>query len=674
MFSTLACGNKLVYLGDMVTFRADVEAANDNAKKRRLKWIFGALAVLLIGCAIGFFEGKRYLFSGLPALPNKEAMWNLNVQPSLTLMDKDNKIIGHRGPFYGKIHAIEDLPPHLPNAFLAIEDQRFYEHTGVDRKAVIRAMFANVKAGDKVQGASTLTQQLVKNMVLSPEKSYKRKFQEAYLSNEMEKTLSKDEILELYLNRIYLGNSAYGIEAAAQRYFGKSAVDVTLSEAALLAALPKAPSRYDPTTNLPAAQDRARLVLQNMVDFGKITVEQMSEAEVNPAQLVNVENSQIDEAILGYVFDVAAERATGLVGGKAQDLVIRTTLDSKLMLDAHSSLTSLIEKNEKRKKVSEGSLVSMDVKTGEIRAMIGGRNYTDTKFNRATQAQRQPGSSFKAFVYAAALEDGFTPGTVRIDQPINISGWRPENYTKTYRGPINIREALKHSINTIAAQVGAEIGPTRVVELANRFGIRSKLGAHYAIALGASEVTLTDMTSAYMVFANEGLKRPPYLITSITDTSNTVLYAHKEREPERVYALPYARQMTSMLRDVIETGTGHGAKMGNRQIAGKTGTTQDYRDAWFIGFSAQYATGVWLGNDDNSSMNKITGGLLPVDVWTSYMRKAHKGVKYRPLRAPDPNITDPETVALMSFYEGLTEALVTERDLANGVRPVGEAP
>ena len=650
----------------MATYRADIEAANDNRKKRRLKWALGILVALGLIAAIVYYQGKKYLFEGLPHLPTKAAMWNLNVQPNVTLLDKDGNQIGHRGPYYGKIFRLEELPQHLPDAFLAIEDQRFYDHAGVDRKAILRAMFENAKAGDKVQGGSTLTQQLVKNMVLSPEQSYKRKFQEAYLSYEMEQTLSKKEILELYLNRIYLGNSAYGIEAASQRYFGKSATDVTIAEAAILAALPKAPSRYDPSENADAAQARAKLVLQNMMSLGMIGVEQMSEAEVNPAIITAEPDEDIDERIMGYAFDMIAEQAKGFVGGRAQDLIITSTIDPKLQAQAHKSITDVIKKYETTRKVSEGALVSLDTETGAIRAMVGGRDYTVSKFNRATQAQRQPGSAFKPFVYASAFENGFSPGTVRIDQPINIAGWQPENYTKTYRGPINIREALKLSINTVAAQVGAEVGPSKVVELANRFGIKSKLGAHYSIALGASEATLLDVTSSYMVFANEGLKRSPYAITKITDTSGNILFETPTRQAERVYAVPYARQMTSMLRDVVDSGTGHGARLGKRQAAGKTGTSQDFRDAWFVGFTRDYTTGVWLGNDDNSPMRKVTGGLLPVDAWVTYMRAAEKGKKYRPLRAPDLNVNDPETRALMQFYSGLTEALISERDLANG--------
>ena len=655
----------------MATYRADIHAANDNRKKKRAKWVLTVLAVLLVLGTLVYFEGRRYFMSGLPDLPTKQSMWQLNVRPSVTLMDKDDKIIGHRGPFFGKIHQIKDLPPYLPNAFLAIEDQRFFQHEGVDNKAIMRAIFANFKAQDKVQGASTLTQQLVKNLVLSPEKTYKRKVQEAILSKRLETKLSKTEILELYMNRMYLGGSSYGIEAAAQRYFGKSATDVTLAEAAMLAGLPQAPSKYDPRLNLPAAQARAQEVLRAMVDAGMITTEQMSEAEANPAVLIEIEDDLIPESMLGYAFDMAADRASGVVGGQAEDLIIYTTLDRDMMVLGRTELNRVIDKYEKTKKVSEGAIVSLDISDGSIRTLIGGRDYEVSKFNRAAQAQRQPGSAFKAFVYAAALENGFTPGTMRLDQPVNIGGWKPENYTQTYRGPMNIREALKLSINTIAAQVGAEIGPQRVVEISNRFGIRSKLGAHYSIALGASEVTLVDMTGAYMIFANEGLQNTPYLVRKVTDTSNNTLYERKERKARRVYPVVYARQMTSMLRDVIDSGTGYGARLRGCQAAGKTGTSQDFRDAWFIGFTGKYATGVWLGNDDNSSMRKVTGGLLPVDVWAAYNRGAHKGVKCGALKTSDPTIKDPERLAAMQFYEGLSEALVSERDLANGKPAVG---
>jgi penicillin-binding protein 1A len=366
------------------------------------------------------------------------------------------------------------------------------------------------------------------------------------------------------------------------------------------------------------------------------------------------------------VFDLVDEQVKGLIGLKHKDLIVTTTIDTDKQKLAHAELEKVLAKNGKSKKVSEGALVSIDNRTGAIIALIGGRDYDASKFNRASQAKRQPGSSFKTFAYAAALEDGFTPGTVRIDQPTEIGGWAPENYTRRYRGPMTLREALKLSINTIAAQVTAEVGPSRVAALSNRFGIKSELRPEYSLALGSSEVTLTEMTTAYSVFANEGAFRPSYLITEITNTAKTPLYKRRIAPAQRVYPVPYARQMTAMLRDVIDSGTGHGARLGKRQAGGKTGTSQDYRDAWFIGFTAQMTTGVWMGNDDNSSMRKVTGGLLPVDVWKQYMRAAHKGYRYRELSAPDPLSDDPAAKAVTEFYGQLSEAFTAERDMASG--------
>lgn len=654
----------------METFRADLNAVNDNSGKKKRRWLWTVLLALLLIGLITFVMGRRYLMDGLPELPNKQSMWEKNLRPNMTLLDRDGNIIGHRGPYYGHPLKLSEMPPWLPDAFLAIEDQRFWEHKGIDRKAIFRALIANSKAGHKVQGGSTLTQQLVKNMVLSREKTYKRKFQEMWLAYKMEQTLSKQEILELYLNRIDLGNRAFGVEAASQRLFGKSAQKITLSEAAVLAAIPKAPTTYDPVKNPAASADRARLVLQSMMVQGKISPREMQDAELAPATIKIGGQGYLDEKLIGHVFDVVAERTKELIGTRSQDLVVRTTIDPKLQAYALESITKVVDKFQKSKKVSDGALVSIETETGAVRALIGGRDYDKSKFNRATQALRQPGSSFKAFVYAAALEAGFTPGTVRIDQPTTIgsgeNAWTPKNYTRRFRGPMTLREALKLSINTIAAQVCAEVGPNKVVELAHRFGITTKLGANYSIALGSSEVHLIDMTSAFMVFANEGQRHPPYLIENITDTGGKNLFTRRNFAPERVYALPYARQMTGMLRDAVETGTGRGAKMGKRQVAGKTGTSQDYRDAWFIGFTADYTTGVWMGNDDNSPMKGITGGLLPVDAWKMFMLKAHKGKKLRPLKAPEPLVSDEETRRLIVFYEGLTKSFTAERNLANG--------
>ncbi len=651
----------------MDTFRADIDAANDNRIQRRWKIVIAILVALIVFGAFGYVKAKSYFFDGLPALPTKDTMWEMNLQPNMTLKDPDNTVIGHRGPYVGKPLRLNELPKELPNAFLAIEDERFYDHAGIDRKAILRAFFENTKSGRTVQGGSTLTQQLVKNMLLTPDKNYRRKFQEMWLAYEMEEVLSKPEILELYLNRISLGNRTFGVEAAAQRYFGKSAKDVNLSEAAMLAALPKAPSRYDPTRNYEGAWDRGKLVLQRMYANNMITITELSEAETNPPVLLEGASVAVEPNAIGHFFDYADERSGQLVGHKTKDLIVTTTIDPKLQSAAQQTLEKVLAKNSKSKKVSEGAIVLIENATGEIKVMVGGRNYEQSKFNRAAQAQRQPGSSFKAFVYAAALEEGFTPGTVRVDQRVTIAGWSPENYTKRYRGPMTIREALKHSINTVAAQVGAEIGPSKVTALGRRFGIKSPLRAHYSVALGSSEVNLVELTGAYMVFANAGLKRDPYFIKAIENSAGENLYSYSKRTPERVFAKIHADQMTDMLRGAVMSGTARGAQLGKREVAGKTGTSQDHRDAWFIGFTSDYTAGVWLGNDDNSTMAKVTGGLLPADVWRDFMRLVHKGKTLKPLLELDDSIDGARERRRMDFYAGLVQELLDERNLAAGI-------
>ena len=654
---------------DMPTYRADINVANDNSQRRKRNIWLIVLAVMCVLLTASFLQARHYFLDGLPKLPDKATMWEMNLQPNITILDKDGKIIGHRGPYIGEPLKLDELSRYTANAFLAIEDERFYQHTGIDNKAIIRALLTNTSTGEKSQGASTLTQQLVKNMVLSPEKTYRRKVQEMLLARDMEARLSKPEILELYINRINLGPQVFGIEAASQKYFGHSARTLSLSEAALLAALPKAPSRYDPTENFDGALSRSHLVLQRMTANGFITPEQEVQARQSPPVIVDDAQPLLEPDVLGYVFDLVTERANELIGEKRQDLIIQTTLDTQLQKQADEAIKKILTTSGKAKNVSEGSLISIDNETGAVRALVGGRDYALSKFNRATQAKRQPGSAFKSIVYAAAMEEGFTPGTIRIDQPIEIKGWAPENYTRRYRGPITLREALKLSINTVAAQVGSEIGPTKVVSTAKRFGIQSEMRPEYSIALGTSEVNLLELTRTYTVFANEGLLKPSYFITEITDTAKRSIYTRREAQPSRAYAVPYSRQMTGMLRDVVDSGTGYGAKLGDRPAAGKTGTSQDYRDAWFVGFTAQYTTGIWMGNDDNSVTQKVTGGLLPVDAWKAFMLDAHKGLKIKPLPAPDSTPDDPQIQRQVAFYESLSEALERERNMANGVLP-----
>ncbi|GLQ23459.1 penicillin-binding protein 1A [Algimonas ampicilliniresistens] len=651
----------------MATYRADINVEQTSNRRRRSAWVLGILAFLTVSSAAAFGLGRAYLLDGMPDLPDKETMWQLNLQDTITLIDHKGRMIGHRGPWIGQPLKLNEMPAHLPNAVLAIEDERFFEHEGVDNRAIIRAMLSNARSGQRSQGGSTLTQQLVKLMILTPEKTYRRKFQEALLARDMEAILSKPEILELYVNRVSLGPQIFGAEAGSQIYFGKSARDLNLAEAAMLAGLAQAPSRFNPTRHYERALTRSHLVLRRMRANVFITEAEYEAALANPPEIAEEPNLGLDEAILGYAFDYIAEQARDRAGLRHPDLVVTTTLDADYMQQAHKSLNKIIDQSGKSRRVAQGALVTLDNETGGIRAMIGGRDYVTSKFNRSIQAQRQPGSSFKTFVYAAALEDGFTPATVRVDQPTNINGWQPKNYTLRYRGPLTLREALKLSINTVAAKVGAEIGADRIAETAERFGINSPLRPHLSLALGVAEVNLLELSSAYSVFPNEGLRRRPYIIQRIETTSGEEIYAKRNTQGERVYPVPYARQMTSILQETVESGTAHGARMLPRIVAGKTGTSQDYRDAWFMGFTNQLTSGVWMGNDNNSPMNEVTGGLLPVDVWKDYMSVIHEGLPQEPLAAPDLTRTDERASEVMAFYSRLAAAMRSERDIASGV-------
>jgi penicillin-binding protein 1A len=649
----------------MPTYRADINVLETDVRRRRTAWAMSILGTIIAISATVFVVARAYLLDGLPTLPDKETMWQLNIQDTITLVDRNGRLIGHRGPWIGQPLKLDDMPAHLPNAVLAIEDERFFEHEGVDNRAILRAMVSNFQSGGRSQGGSTLTQQLVKLMILTPEKTYRRKFQEALLARDMEAVLSKPEILELYINRVSLGPQIFGAEAGSQIYFGKSARDLNLSESAMLAGLAQAPSRFNPRRHYDRALTRSRLVLDRMRANLYITQAEYDAAIATPPQIVEEPDLGLSEAVLGYAFDYISEQARDRAGLNNPDLVVTTTLDAEYMKAAAKYLNEGLDANKNRK-ITQGALVTLDNETGAILAMLGGRNYLDSQFNRTIQAQRQPGSSFKTFVYAAALEDGFTPGTVRVDQPTNINGWRPKNYTLRFRGPMTLREALKLSINTIAAKVGAEIGPDRVAETAQKLGISSELRPTLSLSLGVSEVNLLEMTSAYSVFPNEGMRRRPHIIKRIENTSGDVLFTKRPNEGDRVYPVPYAHQMTSMLQATVESGTAHGARILPRIAGGKTGTSQDYRDAWFMGFTQQMTTGIWMGNDDNSPMNEVTGGLVPVDVWRAYMTKIHEGIPKEPLTLPELETDETKASETMMFYSGLAAALRHERDLASG--------
>ena len=635
----------------MTTFRADIAEPLSARLKRHARALAGlsALAVIVLAVVIGA-SAWRWAFHDLPRLPDEaEALWSLRLERSVSLIAEDGEVLAQRGPLYGPVVRLSALPDYVPQAFIAIEDERFYGHSGVDLRGLTRAMAANVRAGGAVQGGSTLTMQLVKNLLLTPERTARRKIQEIRLALALERLILKDEVLELYLNRIYLGEQAYGIEAAAQRYFDKSAGELTLAEAALLAALPKAPSRLAPTANLDAAQARAETVLKAMLNAGFIDSLAYLSAVSDPAR--PVERVYRDPALFGHAFDYALSEASRLVGARAQDpdLVIETTLDPQLQAQAHAVLQTRLAADPR---AGEAAIVVLDM-DGQVRALVGGRDYRASQFNRATQARRQPGSAFKPVVFAAALEAGLSPASTFRDQPIELEGWTPENFGGGFRGVMTIEDALKRSVNTVAAQVGLEIGVERVAEMARRLGIRSDIPPLPAITLGAAEVNLLELTGAYLVFARDGVRRPPVIIQSISNLRGETLYRAQPEPGSRALTQADARAMSTMLQAVISDGTGRRAQL-DRAAAGKTGTSQNSRDAWFVGYTADYAAGVWVGNDDDTPMDAVTGGSLPAEIWRDMMSAAHQGAPARPLAAAAPRRRTEREERLAAFYSELS--------------------
>lgn len=637
----------------MPVFRADLLNTQHATHVSRWRWALGGFCLCTLAIALTLFLLWRQFFVGIPALPaDLSKLWAMERIPSLVLLGSNNEQLASRGPHYGRAVKIADLPPYIPQAFLAIEDQYFFTHKGVDFRAVARAALANIKSGATVQGGSTITQQLVKLLFLSPKQTMKRKVQEMWLATQLEKQLSKTEIFELYLNRIYFGSNAYGIDAAARRYFSKPAVQLTLPEAAILAGLPKAPSRLAPDQNLDLAQRRAELVIKNMQEAGFLSHADATAALATPPVLHLQEN--IDH--FGYIFDLVTMDATSIAGNSAKDLVISSTIDPDLQKLAKKALEDSLTKNGETLKVSQGAIVILDMH-GAIRALVGGRSYEKSQYNRAVQALRQPGSAFKPFVYAAALEKGVDFDSVRYDEPVEIDGWAPQNYEGQFRGRVTLRDAFKRSINTVAAQLTEQITPNAVAQLARRFGIEQSLAPLPSIALGAQEVNLLELTRAYSVFANDGLLYASFLISNIENTKGDILYTRPDVAPVHVYQPKLARQMTSLMQEVVLAGTGRRAALtGERQAAGKTGTSQDWRDAWFVGYTGEYVVGVWVGNDDNSPMNRVTGGGLPASIWQSVVSKALKDKTPKPLNAPPPSLRSENDETLAAFYSSLIEA------------------
>jgi penicillin-binding protein 1A len=578
------------------------------------------------------YYGSRMPSASTWAIPDRP--------PNVKITAVDGSVIANRGTTGGEALALEEMSPYIPEAIVAIEDRRFYSHFGVDPLGLARAFVTNVTTGHMVQGGSTLTQQLAKNLFLSPDRTLERKVQEVLLALWLEQKYTKDQILAMYLNRVFFGSNAYGVEAASRRYFNKSARDVNLGEAALLAGLVKAPSRLSPARDPEAANARAQVVLQAMRDQGYISGDEVKTAmSQTPAKA-----KRYWSGAGHYVADMVMDELPGLIGDVKEDVIVDTTIDKGLEKRAEQALTDVLNRDGAKLDASQAALVSLDG-TGAIRALVGGRDYADSQFNRAVKAKRQPGSSFKPFVYAAALEKGLTPFSVFNDAPIRIGDWTPENYEKKYNGEVTLATALAKSLNTVAAQLVMYDGPDQVIKLAHRLGIESELQPNASIALGTSEVSLMELTGAYAAFMNGGYKATPHVIRRVTTADGSkVLYENTYDSPPRVLSETIAANMNAMMMGVIDQGTGKSARLPGWQAAGKTGTTQNSRDALFVGFTSNLTTGVWFGNDDGKPMKKVTGGGLPAKAWQEFMTAAHKGLSPAPLFGSGQFMSDPGTL------------------------------
>jgi len=551
-------------------------------------------------------------------LPDTSTLYNIDRQPSITYLDRNGALIAIRGTQQAPPANLDALPDYVPAAFIAIEDRRFYHHPGFDPIGMSRAMAANMRAGRVVQGGSTLTQQLAKNLFLSPDQNIKRKIQELMLAVWLELKFSKQEILALYLNRVYFGAGAYGIEAASQRYFDKGAKDLTVGEAALLAGLLKAPSRYSPVSEHERAGARATVVLNEMVESGVITEAQRAQAVADPVRVSRTLATQHAQ----YFVDWLDKQIRQLVGEPTEDMVVETTLDLTLQTQAERSVRRILDR-DRSKGVQQAALVALDGE-GRVRAMIGGASYADSQFNRAVDARRQAGSAFKPFVYLTALESGYTPETRVNDAPIRIGNWSPRNYSGSFAGEMSLANAVAQSTNTVAAGMADQIGRDNVARTARRLGITSRIGLEPAMALGAVEVSPLEMAQAFDAFANGGKRVTAFGISRIRTPQGRVIYQRASRAdgPLQVISNPYLYYQNQMLRGVMTSGTGRSAAIAGRDIAGKTGTTSDYKDAWFVGYTGGFVTAVWVGKDDNTPMRGVTGGSSPAAIWRGFMEAA----------------------------------------------------
>jgi len=566
--------------------------------------------------------------------------WLKKSELAVTFLDRYGNEVGSRGIRHNDAIPLDQFPDHLIKATLATEDRRFYEHFGIDFPGLFRAMLTNARAGGVVQGGSSISQQLAKNLFLSNERTIERKVKEAFLALWLEVRLPKNEILKLYLDRAYLGGGTFGVDAAAQFYFNKSARDVNLAEAAMLAGLFKAPSRFAPHINLPAARARANVVLDNLVEAGFMTEGQVFGARRNPAMAVDRRDERAPNYYLDWAFDEMKKLADTLPKSVHERVfVVRLALDVDLQKHAEKAVEDSLRHYGHEYKAKQGAAVLMDV-DGAVRAMVGGRDYSESQFNRATDAMRQPGSSFKPYVYATALMNGYKPTSIVVDSPVCIGNWCPKNYGGGFSGSMTMTEALKRSINVVAVKLSIslgngnpKIGRAKIRETARKAGLRTPLPDTPSMPIGADEVTVLDHTGAYSIFPNLGKAMMPHAILEVRSGAGELIWRWDRdgKKPVQVLTPQVAMDMNMMMSKVVEEGTARRAILDGIRAAGKTGTTNAYRDAWFVGFTGNMICGVWFGNDDYTTMHQMTGGSLPAMTWHEIMAYAHQGIELKPI-------------------------------------------
>lgn len=591
-------------------------------------------------------DGLTYGLAGLVVMlafaqPAMEATrhsdWRTTDDFAVTFLDRFGKEIGKRGIVLNDTVPLDEIPDSLIKATLATEDRRFFSHIGIDVMGTFRAMVENARAGGVVQGGSTITQQLAKNLFLSNERTLARKIKEAYLALWLEANLTKQDILKLYLDRAYMGGGVFGVAAASEFYFNKNVRELTLAESAMLAGLYKAPAKYAPHINLPAARARANEVLTNMVQAGLLTEGQVIGARRHPALAVDRSQEQLPEYFLDWGLEEVKKLARSHPAlARDRIVTVRTTLDPALQKQADLAVESVLRENGKARDVGESAMVAMQT-DGAVVAMVGGRSYGESQFNRAVYALRQPGSSFKPFVYITAFMNGYTKDSIVPDAPLCIGNWCPRNYGRSYRGAVNLKLALTKSINVVPVRLAQAIGREKIIETAYAMGLTHELENVVTLPIGSSEVSVIDMAGAYSVFANGGYKATPYTILEVKNTKGEVLYDHDRDEPapKRILPADKVAEMNEILVNVVEAGTGRRARIDGVVAAGKTGTTSAYRDAWFVGYTGNFTAAVWMGNDDFTSTRRVTGGSLPAMAWQKLMAYAHENVELTPMPGVD---------------------------------------